>query len=155
MIDEVAVYEYALTSDQVAAHYTAGINPQGYRRPSAGRGRPPGTRFFGVHSLASPRRILRAMATLKVRYRDGSEEDWELHDAVRLRELAARLNVALAGQSPTVAFGVAAESGDSTQYGIVILRLADVTMASIDGMTDEGSAAALFAELEALTSDGD
>jgi hypothetical protein len=90
------------------------------------------------------------MAVVRVRYRTGDEESWELHDQMDLSELSRHLFQGMAG--PKIGgFGIASKvASASTDYGMVCLRLSEVVMVEVDGMVDEAAAAALWAEGEPL-----
>jgi hypothetical protein len=95
------------------------------------------------------------MPTVRVRYRDGSEDTWEIHPAARTDTLSGRLANALARGS---VFGLGVTSDEDSglnAYGFVVLRLADVIMVEINGLTDVRAEAALFAELDVFGQEPD
>ena len=77
------------------------------------------------------------MATLRVRYRDGSEDVWNLHErGAPLNELARTLHERN-GREASVAFGVESRSEKTPDYAFVGLRMNEVVMWEIDGFLDE------------------
>jgi hypothetical protein len=87
------------------------------------------------------------MARITVRFRNGDTSEWELHESMDLGNLATVLTQATGGRGVT-SFGVASESGRSTDYGFVGLAMADVISWHIDGMLDPEVAARILAELQ-------
>jgi hypothetical protein len=88
------------------------------------------------------------MATLWVRYVNGEEDGWELHDEIDLEELTKQLHRAVSGPSGMVSFGVKSREGaPGTDYGFVGVRMSAVVAWRVDGLVDPARAAALWAEL--------
>lgn len=88
------------------------------------------------------------MGSIRIRYVSGDEDQWELHDAMDLGELARKF--ASASSDSMMSFGVVASSEVSTDYGFVGVRVGQIAAWHIDGMFDPSVAAALAAELQAL-----
>jgi hypothetical protein len=65
------------------------------------------------------------MPIIEVRFKDGSTDGWELHEAFDLDELARTLTRST-GTAKTISFGVLAEGGGSADYGFVGLRMSEV-----------------------------
>jgi hypothetical protein len=77
------------------------------------------------------------MATLRVRYRDGSEDVWSRHEQMQLNGLGDALHRALC-QGGGISFGVESKSGASRlRGGMVALRMDDMIMWELDGFVDE------------------
>lgn len=88
------------------------------------------------------------MATLRVRYRNGETDEWEVHERLDGLDLMRALWEALANRGIS-SFAVASEVGAGTSdYGRVALAMSDVAMWHLDGQVDFQSDAALWAELE-------
>jgi hypothetical protein len=85
----------------------------------------------------------------RVRYRDGSTDEWEVKEAMDLKELvtAFRQRFYASGQ---LSFAVASEGGLPTDYSIVGLNLADVVSWQVLGLSNPEEETALWAELEGL-----
>jgi hypothetical protein len=86
------------------------------------------------------------VAKISVRYLNGDEDEWELHDAMDLDRLVQVLTRASA--TSTVSFGVPAPAGGSTDFDFVGIRVGQITSWRVHGFFDLGSAAALWHELE-------
>jgi hypothetical protein len=76
------------------------------------------------------------MATLRVRYRDGSEDVWSLHEQMPLRGLGDGLHRAMR-PGGGISFGVESKSGELHDYAMVALRMDDVIMWELDWFVDE------------------
>lgn len=76
------------------------------------------------------------MATLRVRYRDGSEDEWELHERMQLEPLARAMHERMA-RGGGVAFGVESRSQRPSDFAFIGLRFSDIIMWEIDGFVDE------------------
>lgn len=76
------------------------------------------------------------MATLRVRYRSGDTDEWDLHERMPLQDLGRTLATTV-GPGRMVSFGVASPSGAQTDYGMVGLKLDDIVMWHIDGFVDD------------------
>ena len=76
------------------------------------------------------------MATILVRYANGDEDDWELHEAVDLPGLVRKLS--LTHQGGAMSFSVVPKSGRSYDFGYVGIRIDQVASWHIDGLVDPG-----------------
>ncbi|MGH2680917.1 MAG: hypothetical protein ACRDG8_10630 [Actinomycetota bacterium] len=92
------------------------------------------------------------MASLEVRFKDGSTKEWELHEASDLNALVRLLKRLTT--SKTVTFGVPAERGAPAEFGFVGLRLAEVVSWEVKGLFDAKMGAAMWAELQGLAQEG-
>jgi hypothetical protein len=90
------------------------------------------------------------MASIEIRFRDGSTTEWELLEAFDLDELV-RLLTRLTGTSETISFGVPAEKGGSAEFGFVGLRMTEVVSWEVKNMFDTKTGAAMWAELHGLS----
>jgi hypothetical protein len=90
------------------------------------------------------------MATIEIRFKDGSTDEWELHEAFDLDKLV-RLLRRLTGTSETISFGVSAERGGSAEFGFVGLRMTEVVSWEVKNMFDTRTGAAMWAELQGLS----
>lgn len=92
------------------------------------------------------------MASIEVRFKDGSTDEWELHEAFDLTEFARVLTTST-GTAKTISFGVVTEGGGSADFGFVGLRMSEVVSWEIKGMFDTTTGAALWAELQGSQED--
>ena len=84
------------------------------------------------------------MASLRVRFKDGSTDEWQLKDGLQLDELVERL-VRCTGSEKSISFGAEAESGASTDYNFVGLAMAEVVSWEVTDMFDSTHGAAIWA----------
>lgn len=83
------------------------------------------------------------MATLRVRYKFGDTDEWELHNQVDLDGfLLAMLNAVARGSG--LNFGVVPRSGEAYEYGTAFVRFSEVIMSEVDCVMDTGQVAALW-----------
>lgn len=97
------------------------------------------------------------MGTLRVRFRDGSDEDWPLHDRMKLHDLRNYLFRAQLKGTP-VCFGIASPSPQTeADYGYVSFTMADVLWWELDGLVDMGALLIPWAKADgnAQEDDGD
>jgi hypothetical protein len=87
------------------------------------------------------------MAKITIRFFNGDEAEWTLHDAMDLGRLAKDFAMVSGGW---MSFGVASEQEEAgvADYGFVGVRMEHVASWHIEGMVDPKVAAALFAELQ-------
>jgi hypothetical protein len=92
------------------------------------------------------------MRGVRVRYRDGSTDEWEVKDAMNLKDLvdAFRHRFYAAGQ---LSFAVTSEGGLPTDYAILGLNLADVVSWQVLGLSNPEEEMALWGELQGLGDD--
>jgi hypothetical protein len=93
------------------------------------------------------------MASLRVRFKDGSTDEWQLKDGMNLEELVERL-ARSTGAERSISFGAESESGASADYNFVGLAMAEVVPWEMIGMFDYEHGAALWAELNTLPEQG-
>ena len=73
-------------------------------------------------------------------FHNGEVEDWVLHErtsAEHEKELYNTLVQGFIGGRKVVGFGVAARSGETSDFAMVFLRMKDVLWWEIDGILDE------------------
>jgi hypothetical protein len=90
------------------------------------------------------------LATLHVRFRDGSEQTFELHERMDTKGLARSLTKGMAAGS-VHSMGIAAEYGETpADYGLIGFGMADVLWWRIDGMVHENELFGPWAEAVSL-----
>lgn len=76
------------------------------------------------------------MALLRVRYRTGDTDEWELHERMNADKTAVQLMRTWA-QGGLFSFTTVTEVGsERVDYSRVILRTRELTMAQVDGLLD-------------------
>jgi hypothetical protein len=93
------------------------------------------------------------MASIEIRFKDGSTKDWDLHEELDLDNLV-RLLKRLTGTSKSISFGVPVERGASGEFGFVGLRMTEVVYWEVKGMFQTKKGAAMWAELQGLSQEG-
>ena len=84
------------------------------------------------------------MTTLRVRYRSGEEDEFQVREQHQPKEVAALLHQGLAGSS-TIILGLASRRGQSVgSYAVVALRMGEVVMWELDPIADDGRLLAAF-----------
>jgi hypothetical protein len=84
------------------------------------------------------------MTTLRVRYRSGEIDEFELRDQYQPKDVAAMLHRGLAGNS-TVILGLSSRRGHSVgAYAVVALRMTEIVMWELDPVQDDGRLLAAF-----------
>jgi len=96
------------------------------------------------------------LATLQLRFRDGSEQTFELHERMDTKDLARSLTNGMAARS-VHSMGIAAEYSETpADYGLIGFGMADVLWWHIDGMVHENALLGPWAEADSLAQqDGD
>jgi hypothetical protein len=89
------------------------------------------------------------MRGVRVRFRDGSTDEWEVKDAMRLEDLATGFRRTL-GKPQAISFAAASEGNAPTDYDLVGLFMADAVSWQVFGLANPQQEAALWAELEGL-----
>jgi hypothetical protein len=94
------------------------------------------------------------MATLRVRYRNGETDEWEIHERMKGLDVAKALWVGMDRES--VNFAVADRSGGGpADYGRVTLRMSEVAMWHLDGLIDFPSDVGVWTEQQDPPSESD
>ena len=96
------------------------------------------------------------MASIHIRFLNGETDSWQLHDTQKPNEvLRAMFRIMSIGGS--FGFGVQTEEGqDGIDYGMVLLRMNEVSRVHIDGILDEKAFLGTWAEVDGgLGEDGD
>jgi hypothetical protein len=93
------------------------------------------------------------MAKLRVRYRNGETDEWELHERMDLKRLGGQLTKAMDG-SIALRFGTASETGAPSDYATVALRMSDIIMWTIDGFVDDAALIGAWAEMDSTPLEG-
>jgi hypothetical protein len=84
------------------------------------------------------------MTTLRVRYRNGVEDEFQIREQHQPKDVAALLHRGLAGSS-TIVLGLASRRGHTiAAYAVVALRMGDVVMWELDPIADDGRLLAAF-----------
>jgi hypothetical protein len=95
------------------------------------------------------------MARVRFRYKNGELDEWELNDQVDLAEFVGLLHRTM-GDPAIASFGLAPGEGEpSVAYGFAGVRMSEVAAWSIEGLTDTSAEAALWAELQGYSPEGD
>jgi hypothetical protein len=74
------------------------------------------------------------MAMLRVRYRNGETDEWEIHERMTGLDVAKALWLGMGREAVNIA--VADQSGGPADYGRVTLRMSEVAMWHLDGMIE-------------------
>jgi hypothetical protein len=90
------------------------------------------------------------MASIEVRFKNGDTDEWELHEAMDLRELVKKLTRGTASGMGVVSLGVRSEGGGAADYDFVGLSMGEVVSWQIRGLFDVKADAALWQELQGL-----
>lgn len=78
------------------------------------------------------------MTKLRVRYRNGQEDEFELREQHKPKDVAALLNRGMAGDA-TIVLGIGSRAGyTAAAYGIIGIRLSEVIMWELDPIADDG-----------------
>jgi hypothetical protein len=84
------------------------------------------------------------MTTLRVRYRSGGEDEFQVREQHQPKDVAALLHQGLAGSS-TIILGLASRRGQTVgAYAVVALRMGEVVMWELDPIADDGRLLAAF-----------
>jgi hypothetical protein len=84
------------------------------------------------------------MTTLRVRYRNGEEDEFQVREQHQAKDVAALLHRGLASNS-TIMLGLASRRGHTVAaYAVVALRMGDVVMWELDPVQDDGRLLAAF-----------
>jgi hypothetical protein len=94
------------------------------------------------------------MRGVRVRFRNGSTDEWEVKEAMRLAELVGYFRSAFSNQS-VMAFATASERNAPTDFDIVGLNMADVVSWQVIGLDNPNQEAALWDELMPLDDEDD
>ena len=85
-----------------------------------------------------------SVTKLRVRYRNGQEDEFEVREQHQPKDVAALLHRGLASDSMVV-LGLASRAGHTaTSYAVVGLRMSDVIMWELDPISDDGRLLAAF-----------
>ena len=76
------------------------------------------------------------MATMKIRWRTGDLDLWEINDQVDLDRLHQGMAAAFKSKDNIISFGTEAETGEETDYGFVWFHMDDVLWWQIDNQAD-------------------
>ena len=88
------------------------------------------------------------MATLRVRFRDATEEEWSIRETMQLKDFGTALhNVMHPGGG--ISFAVDGKSDAVHDFAMVFLRMDDVMMWELDGFVDDERLASWWQPLEA------
>ena len=83
------------------------------------------------------------MGSVRVRYRTGDTDEWDLPEQVSAYELADELHQAVRSPEPQfVNFAVVSRTAEEIDYGRVTLCMDHVVMVEVDGFVDEERIAA-------------
>jgi hypothetical protein len=95
------------------------------------------------------------MAHIRVRYKNGEEDEWLLHERMDLRHFVSFVGRAFARSDGGTAFGIAPEEGTFVaDYGMVGVRWGEVVAWTIDGLVDDAALVGPWAEADGIgTSD--
>jgi hypothetical protein len=88
---------------------------------------------------------------VRVRYRDGSTDEWEVKEAMRLERLVDYFRASFR-EDRLMAFATASEASQEA-HDIVGLRVTDVVSWQVIGLTDSKQEAALLDALKSLEDD--
>jgi len=84
------------------------------------------------------------MTTLRVRYRSGEEDEFQVREQHQPKDVAALLHGGLGGDL-IVVLGLASRAGHTAAaYAVVGLRMDEVVMWELDPITDDGRLLAAF-----------
>ena len=84
------------------------------------------------------------MTTLRVRYRSGQQDEFQVREQHQPKDVAALLHRGLANDA-TVVLGLASRAGHTSDaYAVVGLRMNDVVMWELDPISDNGKLLAAF-----------
>lgn len=84
------------------------------------------------------------MTTLRVRYRSGQDDAFQLREQHQPKDVAALLHRGMASDL-TVVLGLASRAGHTAgAYAVVGLRMTDVVMWELDPIADDGRLLAAF-----------
>ncbi len=90
------------------------------------------------------------MTTLHLWFRDGTSDEWPIHDSQPARKVSGLVLEGLS-QRGILSIGLKATDGPSSEYSRLYVRMADVVAARVDGLYEETVDAALWAEMDAVT----
>jgi hypothetical protein len=78
-----------------------------------------------------------SVATLRVRYRTGDTDEWDLNEQMKLEGLGEALHETALNKGD-VSFGFQTRTGhEGIDYGMAFVHMADVVMWELDGFFDE------------------
>ena len=84
------------------------------------------------------------MTTLRVRYRSGQQDEFQVREQHQPKDVAALLHRGLA-KDAMVVLGLASRAGHTSDaYAVVGLRMKDVVMWELDPISDNGKLLAAF-----------
>jgi hypothetical protein len=87
---------------------------------------------------------MESVTKLRVRYRSGHEDEFQVKEEHQPKDVAALLHRGLASDSMVV-LGLASRAGHkAASYAVVGLRMSDVVMWELDPISDDGKLLAAF-----------
>jgi hypothetical protein len=87
------------------------------------------------------------MASIRIRFKNGAEEEWPLLDATSLKQLVKQLAQPV-GPDEWISFPVASKEDASGLFGYIGFSASAVALWHVDGLPDVSSAAALASDVE-------
>lgn len=89
------------------------------------------------------------MRGVRIRYRDGSTDEWSVKDAMPMEKLADYFRLGFAS-GRKIAFAAESEDGRPSDLNVVGVNLADVVSWQVSGLSNLEQETVLWAELDGL-----